>query len=48
MVFLAIHTYVNECKDAVRLWLGERHSWETENEWMLFHHGVVPAIAICY
>ena len=33
------------CKDAVRSWLSERHSWETENEWMLFHHGVVPAIA---
>ena len=25
--------------------LNERHSWKTENEWMLFHHGVVPAIA---
>ena len=22
-----------------------RHEWETKNEWMLFHHGVVPAIA---
>ena len=26
-------------------WLAERHAWETKNEWMLFHHGVVPAIA---
>lgn len=33
------------CKDAVRSWLFERHGWETNNEWMLFHHGVVPAIA---
>ncbi|MDS9472800.1 MalY/PatB family protein [Sporosarcina pasteurii] len=33
------------CKDAVRNWLTEYHSWETKNEWMLFHHGVVPAIA---
>ena len=44
-VFLAILMYVNSCKDAVRLWLAERHAWETKNEWMLFHHGVVPAIA---
>ncbi|NYF26209.1 MalY/PatB family protein [Sporosarcina sp. JAI121] len=33
------------CKDAVGQWLSERHAWETKNEWMLFHHGVVPAIA---
>ncbi|QTD42684.1 MalY/PatB family protein [Sporosarcina sp. Te-1] len=33
------------CKDAVREWLSARHGWETKNEWMLFHHGVVPAIA---
>lgn len=33
------------CQDAVRNWLKERHSWSIENEWMLFHHGVVPAIA---
>lgn len=33
------------CKDAVRSWLSERHEWETKNEWMLFHQGVVPAIA---
>jgi len=33
------------CKDAVGSWLSERHAWETKNEWMLFHHGVVPAIA---
>ncbi len=40
------YSYVcEECKDALRLWLASRHSWETKNEWMLFHHGVVPAIA---
>ena len=40
------YSYVCEsCKDALRLWLANRHSWKTENEWMLFHHGVVPAIA---
>lgn len=40
------YSYVCEsCKDAVRNWLSERHSWQTQNEWMLFHHGVVPAIA---
>ena len=40
------YSYVCEgSKDAVRTWQSERHGWETENEWMLFHHGVVPAIA---
>lgn len=40
------YSYVCEaCKDALRLWLASRHSWETKNEWMLFHQGVVPAIA---
>ncbi len=40
------YSYMCEaCKDAVRGWLKERHAWQTENEWMLFHHGVVPAIA---
>ncbi|WP_210471122.1 MalY/PatB family protein [Sporosarcina sp. 6E9] len=40
------YSYIcDECKDAIRSWLEERHSWKTENEWMLFHHGVVPAIA---
>ncbi|CAM3202215.1 MalY/PatB family protein [Filibacter tadaridae] len=40
------YSYVCEgCKDAVRSWLSIRHGWETKNEWMLFHHGVVPAIA---
>ena len=40
------YSYICEgCKDAVSTWLSERHAWETKNEWMLFHHGVVPAIA---
>ena len=40
------YSYVcNSCKDAVRNWLQKRHAWQTKNEWMLFHHGVVPAIA---
>lgn len=40
------YSYICEgCKDAIRNWLSERHGWETKNEWMLFHHGVVPAIA---
>lgn len=40
------YSYICEgCKDALRLWLSERQGWATQNEWMLFHHGVVPAIA---
>lgn len=40
------YSYIcDACKDAVRNWLQTRHSWQTENDWMLFHHGVVPAIS---
>lgn len=40
------YSYMCEgCKDSLRTWLAERHDWQTNNEWMLFHHGVVPAIA---
>ena len=40
------YSYICEgCKDAVRSWFSERHEWELQNEWMQFHHGVVPAIA---
>ncbi|HLG28086.1 MAG TPA: MalY/PatB family protein [Paenisporosarcina sp.] len=40
------YSYMCEgCKTAVQNWLKERHGWHTQNEWMLFHHGVVPAIA---
>lgn len=34
-----------EEKDAVRHWLADRHQWKIENDWLLFHQGVVPAIA---
>lgn len=40
------YSYICEaCKDAVRNWLSARQDWQVKNEWMLFHHGVVPAIA---
>ncbi len=40
------YSYVCEgCKDAVREWFSKRHGFEPKNEWMLSHHGVVPAIA---
>ncbi|WP_318616905.1 MalY/PatB family protein [Sporosarcina sp. YIM B06819] len=40
------YSYMCEgCKDSLRVWLAERHNWQTNNDWMLFHHGVVPAIA---
>lgn len=40
------YSYIcEECKTSVKEWLKSRHQWHTENEWMLFHHGVVPAIA---
>ncbi|BAQ08501.1 fis family transcriptional regulator [Bacillus sp. OxB-1] len=35
----------DDCRDALRNWLGDRYGWNTENEWMQFHQGVVPAIA---
>ena len=40
------YSYICEgCKTAVQSWLHNKHNWETDTEWMLFHHGVVPAIA---
>jgi cystathionine beta-lyase len=40
------YSYMCEgCKTAVHTWLKERHDWHAKTEWMLFHHGVVPAIA---
>lgn len=40
------YSYVCEaCKDAVQNWLHTRHNWDVQHEWMLTHHGVVPAIA---
>lgn len=40
------YSYICEgCKIAVQSWLVNKQNWHTETEWMLFHHGVVPAIA---
>lgn len=40
------YSFVSEDqKDAVRNWLSSRYGWQVENNWMLFHSGVVPAIA---
>lgn len=40
------YSYMCEgCKTAVQSWLLNRHGWQVQNDWMLFHHGVVPAIA---
>jgi cystathionine beta-lyase len=40
------YSYICEgCKTAVQSWLQSKHNWQTQTEWMLFHHGVVPAIA---
>lgn len=40
------YSYISEStKEAIRSWLKERHHWAVKNEWMLFNHGVVPAIA---
>ncbi|KXH79217.1 MalY/PatB family protein [Sporosarcina sp. HYO08] len=33
------------CKDAVQKWHVDRHNWQIEKDWILFHQGVVPAIA---
>jgi len=40
------YSYMCEgCKKALQEWLSNRHGWYTETEWMLFDHGVIPAIA---
>ena len=40
------YSYMCEgCKTSVQNWLFKRHGWQTQTDWMLFHHGVVPAIA---
>ena len=40
------YSYVCDgCKEAISNWLDKRHGWKPDTEWMLFHHGVVPAIA---
>lgn len=32
-------------RSSVRNWLRDRHGWETKSAWMLFRHGVIPAMA---
>lgn len=40
------YSYICEgCKKAISNWLDKRHGWKTDTEWMMFHHGVIPAIA---
>jgi len=40
------YTFISDGqKDSIRNWLSDRHSWDTQNDWMLFHQGVVPAIS---
>lgn len=34
-----------QTKDAIRHWLSTKHEWDIQNDWILFHQGVVPAIA---
>ncbi|MGM9986748.1 MAG: MalY/PatB family protein [Bacillaceae bacterium] len=34
-----------EGRDAIRNWLQKRHNYSIENDWILFHSGVVPSIA---
>ncbi|WP_332849206.1 MalY/PatB family protein [Bacillus xiapuensis] len=31
-------------RSAIKGWMKTRHSWEIEESWLLFHHGVVPSI----
>lgn len=31
-------------REAIADWMNVRHNWKIEKEWLLFHHGVVPAI----
>lgn len=34
-----------ECRTAVMDWQAERNHWHIEADWLLFHHGIIPAIA---
>jgi cystathionine beta-lyase len=31
-------------KEAIQLWMKNRHGWEIETDWLLFNHGVVPSL----
>ena len=35
----------DECRKAIINWQEKRNSWKIQPEWLLFHHGVIPAIA---
>lgn len=40
------YSYVSElCKQAIQNWFNRRHNWQIETNTILFHQGVVPAIA---
>ncbi|WP_175578072.1 MalY/PatB family protein [Indiicoccus explosivorum] len=40
------YTYEGEeLRSSVAGWLADRHGWKVEKEWLLFRHGVIPAIA---
>ncbi len=35
----------NSTVEAIQNWLEKRHHWKIQPEWILYHHGVVPAIS---
>ncbi|WP_211656138.1 MalY/PatB family protein [Planococcus alpniumensis] len=35
----------DECREAVINWQAKRNDWQINPEWLLFHHGIIPAIA---
>ena len=40
------YSYVgDECKNAIQGWFSRRFNWEIENDSIMFHQGVVPALA---
>ncbi|MED3662911.1 MalY/PatB family protein [Ureibacillus sp. FSL K6-8385] len=40
------YSYISDdCKEAIRQWYKRRHNWDISKEALLFHSGVVPAIA---
>lgn len=40
------YTYVGDnCKNAIKQWFIRRHNWEFDTDHLLFHQGVVPALA---
>lgn len=40
------YTFVSdECKNAIKGWFNRRHNWDIDTEHILYHQGVVPALA---